>query len=235
MTRALFMGVSSPYTPSTLISAPLEETADLPLISAPTVRSPCAAHCFSVRGSVIACAFSLGIATATPTIHARVEPDAAALTDQDAPSRGTSNVSPEVAREAAAIARQTMSPFCPGRTLSDCPSEYATAWRRDIREMVARGMSAAEIQKELESRVGENLSGSPNRDASYGVSIGLALGAALVLFFVLSKLRQNSRTTDKPKAEKTRASEEKEVAIDPNAVDDTRLEEELRLADGDDD
>ena len=128
-----------------------------------------------------------------------------------------------------------MSPFCPGRTLSDCPSEYATQWRKDIRAMVAAGMSAAEIQKELESRVGENLSGSPNRNASYGVSIGLALGAALVLFFVLSRLRSNGQTARSEKGADKAAKDEKKPAVDASAVDDARLERELRLADGDDD
>src|SRR5690606_18610544 len=67
--------------------------------------------------------------------------------------------SPEVVRRASSIARQTMSPFCPGRTLSDCPSEYATEWRSDIREMVAQGLTAEQIQTALEKRVGGNLSG----------------------------------------------------------------------------
>jgi len=164
----------------------------------------------------------------------------------DAPSRGTGNVSPEVAQKAAAIARQTMSPFCPGRTLSDCPSEYATAWRRDIRAMVAQGMTADEIQRELESRVGANLSGSPNRAASYSVSIGLALGAALVLFFVLSRLRLNSNARKNAAREEGTAARcdaaagADTAAADASAapaalVDDERLERELLAANGEDD
>jgi len=127
-----------------------------------------------------------------------------------------------------------MSPFCPGRTLSDCPSEYATQWRKDIRAMVAQGMSASEIQKELESRVGENLSGSPNRSAGYGVSLGLALGAALVLFFVLSRLRHNSRKVA-PAAAAAAAEPDAAQAQAAPLVDDARLERELALAEGDDD
>lgn len=97
--------------------------------------------------------------------------------------------------------------------------------------MVAAGMSADEIQKELEGRVGENLSGSPNRNASYGVSLGLALGAALVLFFVLSRLRRNSAsgrtsTKDGPKkAEKVGS----DTPPPSSLVDDTRLEQEIEL------
>jgi cytochrome c-type biogenesis protein CcmH/NrfF len=189
----------------------------------------------------------------------------ASATEGEVPSRGTTNVSTEVAQKAAAIARQTMSPFCPGRTLSDCPSEYATAWRRDIRAMVARGMSADEIQRELESRVGANLSGSPNRSAGYGVSLGLALGAAFVLFFVLSRLRRNSQPSKHGQARGKdgdehdlglrssssnnstaarasagtasgdEASTSAATASPATLVDDERLEREMLAANGDDD
>lgn len=56
--------------------------------------------------------------------------------------------------------------------------------------MVASGMSAPDIQRELERRAGSNLSGSPNRDAGWSVPVGLSLGAALLLVFVLSQLRR---------------------------------------------
>ncbi|HXS19552.1 MAG TPA: cytochrome c-type biogenesis protein CcmH [Polyangiaceae bacterium] len=188
------------------------------------------------------CALLIG-SVAPSAVAQRDRDDERAQTDAvDAPSRGTSNVSPEVAQRAAAIARQTMSPFCPGRTLSDCPSEYATAWRRDIRAMVARGMSADEIQRELESRVGANLSGSPHRGAGYGVSIGLALGAALVLFFVLSRLRQNSIRRKQSSAVQaadaagpSREAGSSSAKQGNSVVDDERLESELRAVGGDDD
>jgi len=101
-------------------------------------------------------------------------------------------LTPEQSKKATSIARQTMSPFCPGRTLSDCPSEYAAEWRRDIRTMIAEGKSAAEIQRELEGRVGNNLSGIPNRDSSYALPLGVAAGAALLLFAVFVRLRKKS-------------------------------------------
>lgn len=131
-----------------------------------------------------------------------------------------SDVSPEVAQKAASIARQTMSPFCPGRTLSDCPSEYAAEWRRDIRTMVAEGLSASEIQARLEARADGNLSGIPNRDVSYVLPIAIATGAALVLFFVFVRLR--GRKEEPPKGG---APEHSPAA--PAAVDDQRLNEEL--------
>jgi cytochrome c-type biogenesis protein CcmH/NrfF len=145
----------------------------------------------------------------------------------DAPSRGAADVPPDVAAKAASIARQTMSPFCPGRTLDDCPSEYATEWRRDIREMVAKGMTAAEIQDELEKRVGGNLSGIPNRESSYALPIIFATGAALVLYLVFVRLR---RKDDEGGSEDEKEPGSKKKAKKPatlRAVDDERLKREL--------
>lgn len=132
-----------------------------------------------------------------------------------------------VVRRSSSIARQTMSPFCPGRTLADCPSEYATAWRRDIREMVDQGLSADEIQKELESRVGGNLSGIPNREASYAVPIAMSLGAALVLYFVFARLRGKD-DDETPQKEQTKDAKKSSPA---SAVDDARLADELAAED----
>lgn len=140
---------------------------------------------------------------------------------------------PENVRKAQAISRQTMSPFCPGRTLSDCPSEYAGQWRHDIQRMVDEGKTPEEIQAELERRAGGDLSGSPNRGAGYGLSIGLALAALLVLVGVLRYLRskKHEETSPAPSPEAERTSAEERTALDQ------RLEHELNeeLADEDED
>lgn len=95
----------------------------------------------------------------------------------------------ELLRQAQSIARQTMSPFCPGRTLSDCPSEHAAAWRKEIQTMLAQGATAREIQEEFERRAGGDLSGRPHRGVGYGISFGLAAAALALLFGVLRLVR----------------------------------------------
>jgi cytochrome c-type biogenesis protein CcmH/NrfF len=129
--------------------------------------------------------------------------------------------SPEVAHQATAIARQTMSPFCPGRTLYDCPSPNAAEWRRDIEAMLQAGKSSPEIQAVLAERASLDLSGSPAPTASYlWPLVGLAI-AVVGLVFILRRLR--------PK----RASEgRKDSPPSPNhpgrpPVPDQRLEAEL--------
>ncbi len=173
-------------------------------------------------------AILLTIGLALPLVATAASAQSEAPKAEPAPSRGAADVSPEVAAKAASIARQTMSPFCPGRTLDDCPSEYASEWRRDIRAMVAKGMTAAEIQDELEKRAGGNLSGIPNRESSYALPIVFATGAALVLYFVFLRLRRKEEG-DEPKGGKEGAKKKgtKKGSTSPPSVDDDRLQREL--------
>jgi cytochrome c-type biogenesis protein CcmH/NrfF len=137
--------------------------------------------------------------------------------------------SPAEERQATAIARQTMSPFCPGRTLADCPSEYAGEWRRDIQRMLVAGRSPAEIQDELERRAGANLSGIPARDTSYWVPAAFALLGVAVLGTIFVRLRRSAPKAGAPQAAEDSASD----ADKSTSIDDERLEAELR-AEGDD-
>jgi cytochrome c-type biogenesis protein CcmH len=144
-------------------------------------------------------------------------------------------LTPAEESQAAAIARQTMSPFCPGRTLADCPSEYAGEWRQDIRRMLAEGRSAAEIQDELERRAGANLSGIPARDTSYWVPASFALLGVGVLASIFIRLRRRP-SPEAPDATAT-ATSKTAAGVSPETakpIDDDRLEAELR-AEGDDD
>ncbi len=169
---------------------------------------------------------AVGLASSAPAAFAQH-----GATTEPAPTRGSADVSPEVAAKAASIARQTMSPFCPGRTLDDCPSEYASEWRRDIRAMVAKGMTAAEIQDELEKRVGGNLSGIPNRESSYALPIIFATGAALVLYFVFVRLRRKDEDGEGSPSDAAAAPNTKKAGkgdtSKASSVDDDRLAQEL--------
>src|SRR6478735_389066 len=142
----------------------------------------------------------------------------------------TRPLSPAEEKAAAAIARQTLSPFCPGRTLADCPSEYATEWRQEIRQMLAAGRSPAEIQQELERRAGANLSGSPARDSSYWVPAAFTVLGVGVLAAIFLRLRAPSPGKTATPAEKGPDG----VPIDfEQRIDDTRLEAELAAEDDD--
>ena len=179
------------------------------------MRTASAGSLPSLLGGALIFAFAL---LAGP-VFAEPAQSAPAGIEQGVEQGGEDEASIEVARKPSAIASRTMSPFCPGRTLPDCPSPNATEWRADIRSMVARGMSADEIQDVLESRSGGNLSGSPHREVGYAVPIGFALLAGFALLIIFRRLRSG----DPSRGASSDALED---------VDDARLADELAAESG---
>jgi cytochrome c-type biogenesis protein CcmH len=85
----------------------------------------------------------------------------------------------ERARDAHAFARTVMSPFCPGRTLTDCPSPDAAALREEIRQQLAAGVSEEAIRLELERRFGTAVVAVPRSVWAWIIPLSI-LGAGLV-------------------------------------------------------
>jgi hypothetical protein len=116
-----------------------------------------------------------------------------------------------------------MSPFCPGRTLSDCPSSYAAEWRQDIRVWIAEGLSTEEIRKRLEQRLpeGAELSGAPDTGLGWALPVGLSLGAVLLVGIILRRLRNREDDAKPPRpSSKSGADDDaSEAASDGEAPD----------------
>lgn len=93
----------------------------------------------------------------------------------------------EELRRARALADELMSPFCPGRTLSDCPSPNAAAVREQMRAWIDEGRSDSEIRAELRARFGDALAGEP--ESPWGRLAPLALIAGVGLAFALAAMR----------------------------------------------
>ena len=64
------------------------------------------------------------------------------------------------------ISNNIMSPFCPGVTLHDCPSDTALELRREIQDWAESGMSRAEIMTELETQYGPEIRAIPEASGS---------------------------------------------------------------------
>ena len=130
----------------------------------------------------------------------------------------------ELERQAEAIARTVMSPFCPGRTVSSCPN--AGPWRDDIRKWVAEGVPAEEIRRRLYERVPDvNLTGIPPNRLGWFLPIGAALLAVGALVVVLRFMVKPAKP-----AESTTASSNGDApspAAKKNEDYDARLDEEL--------
>jgi hypothetical protein len=172
------------------------------------------------------------------------EPHAGAATAAAQAAPG--GMSPEeIEREAEAIARSIMSPFCPGRTVSACPN--AGPWRDEIRKWVAEGVDPLEIKQRLGERVPEhNLAGVPKNRLGWVLPVGLGIGAIASLIFLLRFLigaKTSDASTPKasgadPLAEKTApddvGTKAKGAAAGSKANGedwDARLEEELETLD----
>lgn len=99
------------------------------------------------------------------------------------------------------VANELMSPFCPGRTLADCPSGYAESLRLWIIVQEAAGRSRADVENELYERYGDIMRPAPRAEglglAAYVVpSVIILLGVGVVG----AVLRYHARKPDAPSA-----------------------------------
>jgi cytochrome c-type biogenesis protein CcmH/NrfF len=82
-----------------------------------------------------------------------------------------------------------MSPYCPGRSLSDCPSPQAADLREWIVEQEEAGASRSEVEKELFRVFGERILQAPRAEGmgllAYLIpAAAFAAGGALVVVFL---------------------------------------------------
>ena len=75
--------------------------------------------------------------------------------------------------------RETMSPYCPGRTLADCPSSQADTLRLWIQLQEAAGRSREDVEAELVERYGDAVLPAP-RARGLGMAAYLLPAAAFV-------------------------------------------------------
>jgi cytochrome c-type biogenesis protein CcmH/NrfF len=116
------------------------------------------------------------------------------------------------------LEQELMSPYCPGRTLTDCTSPQAAELRQWIAGEEAKGRSREDVEKQLFLEFGEVILQAPKAQgfglAAYVIpAVGVALGAALVVIF----LRRQQRTAAPAP-----------VAVAPDPELDRLIDEELR-------
>jgi cytochrome c-type biogenesis protein CcmH/NrfF len=87
------------------------------------------------------------------------------------------------------LQNELMSPYCPGRTLADCPSPQAQTLRMWLIMQEAAGRPRAEVEAELQRRYGDAILSSPRAEgfgiAAYVVpALLFAAGLALLVWFL---------------------------------------------------
>ncbi len=109
-------------------------------------------------------------------------------------SGGATETEIEEARTAYSISRELMSPFCPGRTLADCPSPDAAAVRVEILERVRAGVPPEKIRSDLELRFGETVRGIPRSALGWLFPVLVLAAGAGALGFALRRLSRRPTT-----------------------------------------
>jgi len=121
-----------------------------------------------------------------------------------------------------ALASELMSPYCPGRTLPDCPSPQAAELREWIVAQEEAGRSQQEVRQQLLARFGDQLLQSP-RAEGFGLVAYLLPAAALVAggWLLLAFLRRQ-------RAASSGATPPRLSAVDPEL--ERQVEDEIRRA-----
>ena len=99
------------------------------------------------------------------------------------------------------IAGEIMSPYCPGVTLHDCPSDAAIELRDRIVEMAKSGMNRGEIMDVLVAEYGEGIRAAPRPEGAGLVAWilpGLALASGAAAAFFLARRWSGRREDDAP-------------------------------------
>lgn len=113
-----------------------------------------------------------------------------------------------------AIAGEFMSPFCPGRLISDCPSSAASELKAKILSDLQSGKTRAEIEDQLIAQYGEAALAAP-RFQGFGMAswLGPVVFLVLGLFgaFVWSRRMKVTPQDDAPLSEAERNRIEKEI------------------------
>ena len=87
------------------------------------------------------------------------------------------------------LSREMMSPYCPGRALSDCPSPPAAELRQWIVEQEKAGISRSAVEEELFRVYGDQLLQAPRAEGmglmAYLIpAAAFTAGAVLVVLFL---------------------------------------------------
>jgi cytochrome c-type biogenesis protein CcmH/NrfF len=89
-------------------------------------------------------------------------------------------------------ANELMSPFCPGRTLSDCPSPAAESMRLWIHEQAQAGRTKQDVENELFARYGDIMRSAPRAEgvglSAYLFPLAAFLAGGALVVFVLRRM-----------------------------------------------
>lgn len=127
----------------------------------------------------------------------------------------------DIEAETQTISDSIMSPFCPGRTLSACPSGQAKDLRTEIGGWLKQGYTEDAVYNLLRTRYGESVTGVPE-GSGFGLVGWFAPGFFLLfsLLIVMRKLRSMRGAAVRPQTESDSRG--------PDPAGQSRVEAELK-------
>ena len=100
------------------------------------------------------------------------------------------------------MAHELMSPYCPGRTLAECPSDKADTLRMWLHVQEASGRTADEVKAELVERFGDQVLSAPRPEgfglAAYFVPVLAFVAGGLVLWLFLRRQTREAAALARP-------------------------------------
>lgn len=106
----------------------------------------------------------------------------------------------EVNNLAQELGEETMSPFCPGRTLQACPSEDARQLKLEITSLLSMGYSKDAVRRKLFTEYGEKISGLPAnnsfRDIAWFSPLVFVITGLIIVYLGLRFMKNKIAQTD---------------------------------------
>ncbi|MCB9528235.1 MAG: cytochrome c-type biogenesis protein CcmH [Myxococcales bacterium] len=118
----------------------------------------------------------------------------------------------DIGRRVIRLADELRSPFCPGKTLMTCTSYQAFELRREMREMIERGMDDDAIIAALVERHGEEVRNPPQPWYTVLVPLLPFLVLGVLLFWIFRKWKERDQRRQAAPAVEIDAADEERLA-----------------------
>jgi cytochrome c-type biogenesis protein CcmH len=129
----------------------------------------------------------------------------------------------ELDRKALSLYQQVMSPFCPGRALSDCPSSKAHDLKAEMRQKLAAGTAPEVVLTEVFAKYGEQYRAVPGFSGfalvAWLAPLVFLVAGLLVALRVASGRRTNSSSSDVGSVTKISESMQQEIDEELSRID----------------